>query len=78
MLQRFVKTCTLAAHVLLDVKGKTLSHAFIQLSSENARVALRSLQNSILGVGKRARAVTITLSSSEELMAAVSSITFLY
>ena len=60
-------------HVLLDKKGKTLSHAFAEMASqEAARAALRATQNSVLGKGKRARGVTVTRSNQEELMRAVS------
>ena len=71
VIEKFLKHPIVQAHVLLDVNGKTLSHAFVQLLPENARTALRSSQNAILGRGRRARAVTVTLSSQEELMAAV-------
>ncbi|KAF7797063.1 hypothetical protein EIP86_008255 [Pleurotus ostreatoroseus] len=58
-------------HVLLDKKGKTLSHAFAEMASqEAARAALRATQNSVLGKGKRARGVTVTRSNQEELMRA--------
>ncbi|EJD54737.1 hypothetical protein AURDEDRAFT_156516 [Auricularia subglabra TFB-10046 SS5] len=57
------------AHVMLDRKGKTLSHAFVETSnSEDARSILRLCRTKILGHGRRARGVTITLSSQEELM----------
>jgi hypothetical protein len=60
-------------HVLLDRKGKTLSHAFVEVANEEvAKSALRSAQNSVLGKGKRARGVTVTRSGQEELMRAVS------
>ncbi|KAI0698464.1 hypothetical protein BC835DRAFT_1413050 [Cytidiella melzeri] len=43
-------------HVLLDRKGKTMSHAFVEMaSSDAAKAALRTSQNSVLGKGKRAR-----------------------
>ena len=71
VIEKFINRPIIEAHVLLDVKGKTLSHAFVQLSQEDARIALRSSQNAILGAGRRARAVTVTLSSQEELMIAV-------
>ncbi|KAF8512666.1 hypothetical protein BU17DRAFT_96053 [Hysterangium stoloniferum] len=71
LLEKFIKHPLIGAHVLLDSNGKTLSHAFIQLTLKDARVALRSTQNAILGRGRRARAVTVTLSSHEELMAAL-------
>lgn len=59
-------------HVLLDRKGKTLSHAFAEMASaEAAKAALRTSQNSVLGKGKRARGVTVTRSNQEELMRAV-------
>ena len=61
-------------HVLLDRKGKTLSHVFVEMAGEEAaKAALRTAQNSVLGKGKRARGVTVTRSSQEELMTAVSS-----
>lgn len=59
-------------HVLLDRKGKTLSHAYAEMVDEDAaKAALRSSQNSVLGKGKRARGVTVTRSSQAELMRAV-------
>ncbi|KZT10477.1 uncharacterized protein LAESUDRAFT_644997 [Laetiporus sulphureus 93-53] len=59
-------------HVLLDRKGKTLSHAYAEMASPDAaKAALRSAQNSVLGRGKRARGVTVTKSSQEELMRAL-------
>ncbi|THH32550.1 hypothetical protein EUX98_g1634 [Antrodiella citrinella] len=59
-------------HVLLDRKGKTLSHAFVEMANqEAAKAALRSSQNSVLGRGKRARGVTVTRSNQEELMRAL-------
>ncbi|PCH45064.1 hypothetical protein WOLCODRAFT_133474 [Wolfiporia cocos MD-104 SS10] len=59
-------------HVLLDRKGKTLSHAYAEMASADAaKAALRSAQNSVLGRGKRARGVTVTKSSQEELMRAL-------
>ena len=65
-------------HVLLDRKGKTLSHAFAEMVDEAAaKSALRTSQNSVLGRGKRARGVTVTRSSQEELMKAVSGRVFL-
>jgi site-specific recombinase XerC len=39
---------------------------------EAAKAALRTAQNAVLGKGKRARGVTVTRSSQEELMKAVS------
>ncbi|KAH7105196.1 hypothetical protein BKA62DRAFT_691982 [Auriculariales sp. MPI-PUGE-AT-0066] len=58
----------LAAHVLLDRKGKTLSHAFVELRTrEDARLVLRACRSKILGSGRRARGVTITLSTQDEL-----------
>ncbi|KAI0746860.1 hypothetical protein C8Q80DRAFT_1104631 [Daedaleopsis nitida] len=59
-------------HVLLDRKGKTMSHAFAEMVDEEAaKAALRTSQNSVLGRGKRARGVTVTRSSQEELMRAL-------
>ncbi|OCH93331.1 hypothetical protein OBBRIDRAFT_725078 [Obba rivulosa] len=59
-------------HVLLDRKGKTLSHAYVEMTNaEAAKAALRSSQNAVLGKGKRARGVTVTRSSQEELMRAL-------
>ncbi|KAJ3558259.1 hypothetical protein NM688_g1028 [Phlebia brevispora] len=59
-------------HVLLDKKGKTLSHAFAEMATPDAaRAALRATQNSVLGKGKRARGVTVTRSNQEELMRAL-------
>ncbi|KAH9922550.1 hypothetical protein B0H21DRAFT_766100 [Amylocystis lapponica] len=59
-------------HVLLDRKGKTLSHAYAEMANADAaKAALRTAQNSVLGKGKRARGVTVTRSSQEELMRAL-------
>ena len=64
-------------HVLLDKKGKTLSHAFVEMATPDAaKAALRTSQNSVLGKGKRARGVTVTRSNQEELMRAVSVVRF--
>ena len=58
-----------------DRKGKTLSHAFVEMvSPEAAKAALRTSQNSVLGKGKRVRGVTVTRSNQEELMRAVSAL----
>ncbi len=40
-------------------------------NEEAARASLRTAQNSVLGKGKRARGVTVTRSSQEELMKAL-------
>ena len=61
-------------HVLLDRKGKTLSHAFVEVANDDiAKAALRGAQNSVLGRGKRARGVTVTRSTQDEVMRAVCS-----
>lgn len=62
-------------HVLLDRRGKTLSHAFVEFADEGeARRGLRGAQrNAVLGKGRRARGVTVTRSGQEELMRSVSS-----
>ncbi|KAG0700599.1 hypothetical protein DFH29DRAFT_983050 [Suillus ampliporus] len=68
----WLKQPVVRVHVLLDHRGKTLSHAFVELGTEEyARAALRGVQNSVLGKGKRARGVTVTRSSQEELMRAL-------
>ena len=73
MIVNWLKQPVARAHVLLDRKGKTLSHVFVEMINEDAaKVALRTTQNSVLGQGKRARGVTVTRSSQEELMKAVS------
>ena len=73
MIVNWLKQPVARAHVLLDRKGKTLSHVFVEMANEDAaKVALRTTQNSVLGQGKRARGVTVTRSSQEELMKAVS------
>jgi len=77
MIINWLKQPIARAHVLLDRKGKTLSHVFVEMANEDAaKVALRTTQNSVLGQGKRARGVTVTRSSQEELMKAVSSLPF--
>ncbi|KAJ7136065.1 hypothetical protein C8R44DRAFT_869749 [Mycena epipterygia] len=62
------------AHVLLDRLGKTLSHAFVELPTEEAaRSVLRGEHRAapVLGSGRRARAVTLTRSSQPALMSAL-------
>ncbi|PPQ65995.1 hypothetical protein CVT26_010655 [Gymnopilus dilepis] len=68
------------AHVLLDSKGKTLSHAYVEVKDAatagailrgetvTANAAGRKERGSVLGRGRRARGVTITRSSQQELM----------
>ncbi|CAE6481922.1 unnamed protein product [Rhizoctonia solani] len=69
MIERWLGNPTLICHVLLDrADGRTLNHAYVETTIEYARSALRTHQNKVLGCGRRARAVTITLSSQEELM----------
>jgi hypothetical protein len=73
MIEKWLGNPTLICHVLLDrVDGRTLNHAYVETTIEYARSALRTHQNKVLGYGRRARAVTVTLSSQEELMYAVS------
>ncbi|KAH7882435.1 hypothetical protein F5I97DRAFT_1931615 [Phlebopus sp. FC_14] len=68
----WMKHPVVRVHVLLDQRGKTLSHAYVEIAIEEvARAALREVQNSVLGKGKRARGVTVTRSSQEELMRAL-------
>jgi len=65
-------------HVLLDPKGKTLSHAYVEvktaaiagaiLRGEAASSLRRKERGSVLGKGRRARGVTITRSGQQELM----------
>ncbi|KAL5514336.1 hypothetical protein ACEPAG_2424 [Sanghuangporus baumii] len=59
------------AHVLLDPKGKTLSHAYVEVPASDARNALRGVQNKSLGKGRRLRGVTVTMSGQVELMRAL-------
>lgn len=56
---------------MLDPRGKTLSHAYIEVHFVDARDALRSVQNKSLGKGRRLRGVTVTMSSQNELMRGV-------
>nr|ATV82108.1 putative zinc finger protein [Strobilurus tenacellus] len=78
-------------HVLLDRKGKTMSHAFVEVESEQIAAAIlrgetssspnkgredmafpvKRSRGSVLGKGRRARGVTVTRSSQEELMSAL-------
>ena len=57
-------------HILLDPRGKTLSHAYVEFNDEEAaRAALRGAQkNTVLGKGKRSRGVTVTRTDQAELM----------
>ncbi|KLO16116.1 hypothetical protein SCHPADRAFT_938160 [Schizopora paradoxa] len=71
-LREFFKPFALLhAHVLLDPKGKTLSHAYVEVPRDNVRDALRAVQNKTMGKGKRLRGVTVTMSNQGELMRAL-------
>ncbi|KAJ7832152.1 hypothetical protein B0H14DRAFT_2803536 [Mycena olivaceomarginata] len=62
------------AHILLDRLGKTQSHAFVELPSSAVACAVLRGEHRVtpkLGDGRRARDVTLTLSSSAALMAAL-------
>ncbi|ESK91779.1 hypothetical protein Moror_10608 [Moniliophthora roreri MCA 2997] len=69
-------------HVLLDRKGKTMSHAFVEVDGEETAGAILrgeakteggkpKLRGTVLGKGRRARGVTVTRSSQQELMSAL-------
>ncbi|KAG9028174.1 hypothetical protein FRB95_006790 [Tulasnella sp. JGI-2019a] len=69
MLSSWLDLSFIAIHILLDRgTGKTLSHCLIELSQANARLALRTCQNKIIGEGRRRRAVSVTMSGQAELM----------
>ncbi|KAG8721851.1 hypothetical protein FRC08_009652 [Ceratobasidium sp. 394] len=69
MLEQWLGGPIVQCHVLLDrADGRTLSHAYIETSTDAARAALSSHQNKTLGYGRRLRPVTLTLSGQEELM----------
>ena len=67
-------------HVLLDGKGKTLSHAYVEVKEPAVAGAIlrgeaqssgpsgKKERGSVLGRGRRARGVTITRSGQQELM----------
>lgn len=62
-------TTAIHHHALIDRKdGRTLSYAYMEVTPDAMKAILRARQNSILGFGKRARAVTITVSTQEALM----------
>lgn len=71
-------------HVLLDAKGKTLSHAYVEVRDPaTAGAILRGEaqsssgmkeRGSVLGRGRRARGVTVTRSGQQELMSDVRTI----
>ncbi|EUC59691.1 hypothetical protein RSOL_322300 [Rhizoctonia solani AG-3 Rhs1AP] len=72
MIEKWLGNPTLICHVLLDREdGRTLNHAFVETRVDYARSALRTHQNKVLGCGRRARAVTITLSNQQDLMHAL-------
>lgn len=70
-------------HVLLDGKGKTLSHAYVEVRDATIAGAIlrgealspnsagKKERGSVLGRGRRARGVTVTRSGQQELMADV-------
>ena len=68
MLGEWAGVLSQQAHVLLDQDGKTLSHAFIEAHPQSVREILARCRNKVLGAGKRARRVTITTSSQDELL----------
>lgn len=62
-------TPAICNHALIDRRdGRTLSYAYMEVSPDAMKAILRARQNTILGTGKRARAVTITVSTQDELM----------
>ena len=75
-------------HVLLDGKGKTLSHAYVEVKEPAVAGAVlrgeaqssgpsgKKERGSVLGRGRRARGVTITRSGQQELMTDVRCIIF--
>ena len=75
-------------HVLLDGKGKTLSHAYVEVKEPAVAGAIlrgeaqssvasgKKERGSVLGRGRRARGVTITRSGQQELMTDVRVIIF--
>ncbi|KAL5633227.1 hypothetical protein ACGC1H_003657 [Rhizoctonia solani] len=72
MIEKWLGNPTLICHVLLDREdGRTLNHAYVETRIDYARSALRTHQNKVLGHGRRARAVTITLSNQQDLMHAL-------
>ncbi|THH08174.1 hypothetical protein EW145_g2885 [Phellinidium pouzarii] len=71
LVEFFTPYTAVRAHVLLDPKGKTLSHAYVEVPASDARNALRAVQNKSLGKGRRLRGVTVTMSSQGELMRAL-------
>jgi len=70
-------------HVLLDGKGKTLSHAYVEVRDAATAGAIlrgealssssssKKERGSVLGRGRRARGVTVTRSGQQELMSDV-------
>ncbi|GLB39240.1 putative ring finger [Lyophyllum shimeji] len=81
-IQRWLQQPLERVHVLLDKRGKTLSHAYVEVA--DVAVAGKILRGeaqgggrdgkprergSVLGKGRRARGVTVTRSGQEELMA---------
>ncbi|KAG8796467.1 hypothetical protein FRC17_007993, partial [Serendipita sp. 399] len=59
----------LCNHALIDRRdGRTLSYAYMEVTVESMKTILRARQNTILGSGKRARAVTVTVSTQDALM----------
>ncbi|KAF9003258.1 hypothetical protein BDQ17DRAFT_1355829 [Cyathus striatus] len=74
---RWLQQPVVRVHVLLDPKGKTLSHAYIEVADAAIAGAVlrgevagpgKKERRSVLGKGKRARGVTVTRSCQEELM----------
>ncbi|KAG6899617.1 hypothetical protein C0993_008697 [Termitomyces sp. T159_Od127] len=81
-IQKWLQQPLERVHVLLDKRGKTMSHAYVEVA--DVAIAGRILRGeaqsefphgkprergSVLGKGRRARGVTVTRSGQEELMA---------
>ena len=82
-IKRWLQQPVERVHVLLDPKGKTLSHAYVEVKTAAIAGAIlrgeaigangnKKERGSVLGKGRRARGVTVTRSGQEELMADVS------
>lgn len=84
---KWLQQPTERVHVLLDGKGKTMSHAYVEVRDaatagailrgearpSGVNVSGKKERGSVLGRGRRARGVTVTRSGQQELMSDVRS-----
>lgn len=64
------------SHAFVEVNSEAIASAILRGEVEGSDAGTKRVRGSVLGKGRRARGVTVTRSSQEELMAAVSCLRF--